>query len=574
MYVIKNVCDSFLSTFNPIKTITYAVLGVALVGLSCDMMGDEKEVNQAAKEITKEELMEHITVLASDAFQGRGTGTEGEQMSVDYLVNALQELGAEPGVGDSSFVQSFPLLGQTTYDHSMKVRSGVVGSSLMDMTFYDDFVAWPSNQGLNIDVKNAEMVYVGYGIQAPEYDWDDYKDVDVSGKIVIIKNNDPEYDDELFGGRARLYYGRYTYKYEKAKEMGAIGAIIIHTTPTAGYGWSVVSNSWSRERFYVKAPADAPPSPSLFNGWITYDRADDLFEAAGLNVQALLDAADTPEFEPVALEGLRMSVGLRSTYREIFAQNVVATIPGSDAELKDEHLVLTAHFDHLGVTQPIDGDAINNGAEDNAAGVSAVLEMMESFKGIQSEIRRSVTAVIVSAEEVGLLGSEFWAQNPTIPPAKVTANINLDGMNVYGPTNDLVIIGLGRNSMADLVVHEAGMAGRPVYPDPAPENGIFYRSDHFNMAKVGIPAIFPNPGREFLGKPEGYLELIDSLSAANYHSVNDEINEYWDLTGAEQDTRIFFKAAVKALNSDALQIWTPGDEFEATRLQSLESNSN
>ena len=574
MYVVKNVCDCFLSTFNPIKTITYAVLGVALVGLSCDMMGDEKEVNQAAKEITKEELMEHITVLASDAFQGRGTGTEGEQMSVDYLVNALQELGAEPGVGDSSFVQSFPLLGQITYDHSMKVRSGVVGSSLMDMTFYDDFVAWPSNQGLNIDVKNAEMVYVGYGIQAPEYDWDDYKDVDVSGKIVIIKNNDPEYDDELFGGRARLYYGRYTYKYEKAKEMGAIGAIIIHTTPTAGYGWSVVSNSWSRERFYVKAPADAPASPSLFNGWITYDRADELFKAAGQDVQALLDAADNPEFVPVALEGLRMSVGLRSTYREIFAQNVVATIPGSDAELKDEHLVLTAHFDHLGVTQPIDGDAINNGAKDNAAGVSAVLEMMESFKGIQSEIRRSVTAVIVSAEEVGLLGSEFWAQNPTIPPAKVTANINLDGMNVYGPTNDLVIIGLGRNSMADLVVQEAGMAGRPVYPDPAPENGIFYRSDHFNMAKVGIPAIFPNPGREFLGKPEGYLELIDSLSAANYHSVNDEVNEYWDLSGAEQDTRIFFKAAVKALNSDALQIWTPGDEFEATRLQSLESNSN
>ena len=573
MYVIKNVCDSLPSTFNPKTVIRSSILVFSLVLLSCSMMGDEKEVNDAAKDITKEELMDHIAVLSSDEFQGRGTGTEGEQMSVDYLVGALQDLGAEPGVGDTSFVQSFPLLGQTTYDHSMKVRSGVVGSSLMDLSFYDDFVAWPSNQGLSVDVKNAELVYVGYGIQAPEYDWDDYKDVDVEGKIVVIKNNDPEYDEDLFGGRARLYYGRYTYKYEKAKEMGAIGAIIIHTTPTAGYGWSVVSNSWSRERFYVKAPADAPANPTLFNAWITFDRAAELFKAAGQDVEALLDAADDPSFRPVALGGLRMSVGLRSTYREIFAQNVVATIPGSDPNLADEHLVLTAHFDHLGVTQPIDGDAINNGAEDNAAGVSAVLEMMESFKSIQPVIRRSVTAVIVSAEEVGLLGSEFWAQNPTVPPAKVTANINLDGMNVYGPTNDLVIIGLGRNSMADLVVQEATMAGRPVYPDQAPENGIFYRSDHFNMAKVGIPAIFPNPGREFLGKPAGYLELVDSLSTANYHSVNDEVNEYWDLTGAEQDTRIFFKAAVKALNSDALQTWTPGDEFEATRLKSLESNN-
>jgi Zn-dependent M28 family amino/carboxypeptidase len=547
----------------------WSLLLIPVVLLSCGSLVDDKELNDAAKEITKEQMMDHITVLSSDAYQGRGTGTEGEQMSVDYLVAELEAMGAQPGVGDSSFVQKFPLLGQVTDNHKMRVNDAANG---IDLAFYDDFVAWPSNQRTEVEVQNAELVYVGYGIQAPEYNWDDYKGVDVEGKIVVIKNNDPEYDENLFGGRARLYYGRYTYKYEKAQEMGAIGAVIIHTTPTAGYGWSVVSNSWSRERFYVKANPDAPENPTKFNAWITEERSSELFAAAGLQLSDLLKEADNPDFEPVVLEGLSMSVNLESRYREILAQNVVATIPGNDPELKDEYLVLTAHFDHLGVTSPIDGDAINNGAEDNAAGVSAVLEMMESFKAIQPEMRRSVAAVLVSAEEVGLLGSEYWAQHPTIAPSKVTANINLDGMNVYGPTNDLVIIGLGRNTMADLVVQEAGKAGRPVYPDPAPENGIFYRSDHFNMAKVGIPAIFPNPGREFLGKPEGYLEVIDSLSAANYHSVNDEVNEYWDLSGAEQDTRIFFKAAMNAINAEQLQRWTPGDEFEAVRLKSLSDN--
>ena len=566
---IKPVLN-YMNSKRDMTSVYWLVLLFSGLALSCGSLINDKEVNNAAKEITKEQMMDHITVLASDAYQGRGTGTEGEQMSVDYLVDALEALGAEAGVGDTSYVQKFPLLGQMTQDHSMSVTAG--SNSPMILNYFDDFVAWPSNQSEKVEIQDAELVYVGYGIQAPEYDWDDYKGVDVQGKIVVIKNNDPAFDDDLFGGRARLYYGRYTYKYEKAQEMGAIGAIIIHTTPTAGYGWSVVSNSWSRERFYVKAGPDAPESPTKFNAWITEEQSSKLFEAAGLQLTNLMEAADSQDFVPTDLNGLTMSVKLESNYREIMAQNVIATIPGSDPELRDEHLLLTAHFDHLGVTAPINGDAINNGAEDNAAGVSAVLEMMESFKMIQPEMRRSVTALLVSAEEVGLLGSEYWAQNPTIPPANVTANINLDGMNVYGPTNDLVIIGLGRNTMADLVVEEAGKAGRPVYADPAPENGIFYRSDHFNMAKVGIPAIFPNPGREFLGKPEGYLEVIDSLSAANYHSVNDEVNEYWDLSGAEQDTRIFFKAGMNAVNAPQKQRWTPGDEFEAARRNSLEDN--
>lgn len=535
-------------------------------GISCNT----SRVDEAAQSITKDGLMGHIETLSSDEFLGRSTGTEGEEKAVNYLVEQFKKMGATSGVEDGSYIQPFPLLGQNTMNHSMTLRRPLRNSTINTFKFYDDFVAWPANQSEKVNIKDAELVYVGYGIQAPEENWDDFKGVDVNGKIIIIKNNDPEYDENLFGGKTRLYYGRYTYKYEKAKEMGAVGAIIIHTTPTAGYGWGVVSNGWSRERFYVKSDENADKGSTEMNGWVTYDAGKILFNQAGLDIDKMLEAADSPDFKPVVLKNTALSVSIDAEYREINSRNVVAKIEGSDPKLKNEYLVLTAHYDHLGITKEIDGDSINNGAEDNAAGVSAVLESMKAYKSIQSELKRSVLAVIVGAEEVGLLGSQYWAEHPTVHPGKVTGNINLDGMNVYGETSDLVIIGYGRNSMADKVVEVAKELGRTVKPDANPEQGIFYRSDHFNMAKVGIPAIFPNPGNEFVDKPEGWAETVDSVSAANYHSVNDEINEYWDLSGALKDTRIFFKVGYKALNDSKLQTWKQGDEFEATRLKMLD----
>ena len=529
------------------------------------------KVNDASDSITKESLMSHVEVLASDDFLGRATGTEGEEKAMNYLVNELKELGATSGVEDGSYVQPFPLVGQKTSNHQMRISRS--GRSSLNPTFFEDFVAWPSDEATKVDIQNAELVYVGYGIQAPEENWDDFKEEDVSGKILVIKNNDPEYDDDMFGGRARLFYGRYTYKYEKAKEMGALGAIIIHTTETAGYGWNVVSNGWSRERFNVKG-SGGDESQTKVSAWMTYDASNAMFNLAGLDIDEMLDAADSPDFEPVPLSGVRLNISLDAEYRDINAKNVLGVIEGSDPELKDEYLVLTAHYDHLGITASVDGDSLNNGAEDNAAGVSALLEMMKAYKTIQPELKRSVLGLIVSAEEVGLLGSKYWAENPTVPPGKVTANINLDGMNVYGETDDVVIIGYGRNSVADLVVEEASKLGRTVKPDPRPEQGIFYRSDHFNMAKVGIPAIFPNPGNEFIDKENGYAEIVDSVSAANYHSVNDEINEYWDLSGAEKDTRLFFRVGLRTLNAPELQSWKPGDEFEATRLEMIKDSEN
>ncbi|WP_020403532.1 M28 family peptidase [Gracilimonas tropica] len=524
--------------------------------------------DRAANSINKDSLLRHIETLSDDSFIGRATGTAGEEMSVDYLISEFERMGAKPAAGDGSYTQEFPLLGQTTSNAKMSVSTD--GRTPFALQYYDEFMAWPANQSGQVDVNNAELVYVGYGIQAPEEDWDDFKDVDVEGKIIVVKNNDPAYDPDLFGGNARLYYGRYDYKYEKAKELGAIGAIIIHTDETAGYGWNVVANGWSRERFYLKGEGENAQGNTEFNGWMTQQASRLLFEEAGLNLDDLMEAADSPDFEPVPLNGVRMNVSMDASYREIRAKNVLAKVEGNDPELKDEYLVLTAHFDHLGITTPVEGDSINNGASDNAAGVAALLEMMEAYKEIQPVLKRSVLGLVVSAEEVGLLGSQYWAEHPTVHPGNVTANINLDGMNVYGKTRDVVVVGYGRTSLSDLLEEEAQKQGRTVEPDPHPDRGYFYRSDHFNMAKVGIPAIFPNPGTQFTDKGEDFLAVRDSISDANYHTVNDEINEYWDLSGAEIDTRLFFLTGFRALNQEEMQSWKRGDEFEATRLRMIE----
>ncbi len=547
------------------KKITLLIVPFLLFIFACQ----QQEADKLASEITIDSLMEHITVLSSDEFEGRGTGTRGEEMAAEYIVEQLKEIGATSGVEDGSFIQPFPLLGQKIKSAKMAMTQKSNGRNLQTYDFLTDFVAWPANEAEKVNIKNAELVYVGYGIQAPEENWDDFKDVDVAGKIIVIKNNDPEYDNNLFAGKTRLYYGRYTYKYEKAKEMGALGAIIVHTTPTAGYGWDVVSNSWGSESFYVKSAEGEDAGSTEMNGWLTYESSKKLFENAGLDLDEMLEKADDPNFTPVTLKNTGISINLEAQYRDIFAKNVVAKIEGSDENLKDEYLLLSAHFDHLGITTPVDGDSINNGAEDNAAGVSSVLNLMKLYKKMQPNLKRSVVATIVSAEEVGLLGSQYWANNPTVAPGKVSGNINLDGINVYGETKDVTIIGYGRSTLSDLVIEEASKIGRTVQPDAHPEQGLFYRSDHFNMAKVGIPAIFPNPGTEFIGKTAAEVSVIDSVSAANYHSVNDEVNEYWDLTGAVEDVRLFFKVGLRVLNDKNMQSWNVGDEFEAARLESL-----
>ena len=525
-------------------------------------------LDEAAQTITAESLLSHVEVLSSDEFEGRAPATRGEDLTVDYLIEQLSNLGIAPGMDDGSYTQEVPLLGQQVDGSSAAMNIRRNGQIAQQLDYRTDFMAWPSNEAERVQLRDAELLYVGYGIQAPEFDWDDYKGVDVEGKVLVYKNSDPSNDPEIFEGESRLYYGRWSYKFEKAEEMGALGAIIIHTTPTAGYGWSVVENSWGRERFMLKGDDDGGIKPE-FSAWLTEEHSENLFELAGLNLEEMLDAAENRNFEPVPLEGVTLDVNLQATYSDMSTRNVLGEIRGSDTDLMDEYIVFTAHHDHLGITTPVDGDSINNGALDNAAGVSAVLELAKAYKQVEPEMRRSALFLFVGAEEMGLLGSQYWSQNPTVHPGKITANINLDGMQVYGETEDIVLVGYGRNTITDVIKQYAEEEGRVVKPDPSPEQGFFYRSDHFSMARVGIPAIFPNAGREYVDKPEDFIETVDSLNAANYHSVGDEINEYWDLSGMEKDVRLFFRSSFHILNADEMMRWEDGDEFQAIREEML-----
>ncbi|MDR9366558.1 MAG: M28 family peptidase [Balneolaceae bacterium] len=528
------------------------------------------ETEEAAQSITEEKLLSHIEVISSDEFEGRATASEGEEKTVNYLVNELESLGVSPGMNNGSYVQEFPLLGQTVEPSSASYTLKQNGQVLNDLEFRADFVAWPANEAEQVDVNDAELLYVGYGIQAQEFDWDDYKDADVKGKVLVFKNSDPSYDENIFGGEGRLYYGRWSYKFEKAADMGALGAIIIHTTPTAGYGWNVVSNSWSGEQFYLKSEEGEAETMPDFNSWLTEPVSAELFEAAGLNLNEMLEAADDPEFQPVPLDGITVDVDLEANYSNMSSRNVLGEIKGNDPDLMDQYLIFTAHYDHLGITNPVEGDSINNGALDNAAGVSSLLNLAEAYKMVQPEMQRSALFLFVGAEEMGLLGSKYWAANPTVHPGNVTANFNLDGMQVYGQTEDVVLVGYGRNTITDVFEDYAQIGDRTIAPDPYPEQGYFYRSDHFALAQIGIPAVFPNPGQEYINKPDDWSETVDSLDTANYHSVNDEINELWDLSGMEQDVRLFFRTSFDILNRNEMMEWYSGDEFEAVREEMLE----
>lgn len=529
----------------------------------------ETTVNLEAAEqrITEESLLRHIEVLSSDEFEGRAPATRGEELAVEYIVTQFEEMGIEPGMPDGSFVQEFALLGQQVDRESASFVIRRDGNVVGDLQFGAEFMAWPSNEEEHIQVTNAEVVYVGYGIVAPEFDWNDYKDVDVSGKILVFKNNDPSHDPEIFEGDARLYYGRWSYKYEIAEEMGALGAIIIHTTPTAGYGWSVVENSWGRERFTVQREDLNPDEVPQFNSWLTRESSSLLFESAGLDLEEMLEAAADRDFAPITLEGITIDTDLSATYSNMYAKNVIGRIEGSDRRFQNEYVIFSAHHDHLGVD--VDGVSIYNGAHDNASGVASVIEIAGALKEIESSLRRSVLFMFVGAEEMGLLGSRYWAENPTVHPGMVSANINLDSVQIYGETRDKIVVGYGRNTLTDIFRDHVEADGRVVIPDQRPEQGLFYRSDHFSYARVGIPAFYPNPGREFINKPENWIAVIDSVNAANYHTVNDVINEYWDMAGMEKDMRLMFRFAVDVINHDSMMEWTPGDEFEAVRQEML-----
>ena len=520
---------------------------------------------QAAATITADGLRQYTAEVSRDEFEGRGPGSDGDRLARKYLAEQMAALGFQAGGADGSWEQAFELVGLTaTVPENWQFESGEQSISFQTSV---DFMAFSGIQEGTAALEDAEIVFVGYGIQAPEYDWNDYKDYDLKGKVLLILNNDPDWDEQLFAGNTRLYYGRYRYKFETAAANGAAGVIIMHTRASAGYPWQVVQTSWAGEQFELPAGDEARLK---VRAWLTETATRTLVEFAGQDLDVLLTAARSRDFEPVSL-GITTSIVMPVAQRRVETANVLGLLPGSDPLLADEAVVYSAHHDHLGIGKADpQGDVIYNGARDNGTGVAQLLEIGKAMAALPERPRRSILLAFVGAEEQGLLGSQYYAQNPTFAPGKIAVNINLDGGNIWGKTSDITFVGFGKSSADQAVSDVAARQGRVVKPDQYPDRGYFYRSDQFNFAKIGVPAIYLKPGVDFL-EDFGDAEVtpVEHYENVQYHQPSDEISDAWDFGGLVDDTLVGFWAGLQIANANDKPAWYPGDEFEAARLESL-----
>ncbi len=524
------------------------------------------EASPALLSIRAQDILEHTRVMSSDEYEGRSPGTRGEDLTVAYLTDQFKRMGLRPGNPDGTYFQNVPLVGFT----SQPTLSVTAGGQTRTYTPLTDYVAVSRHFQPEVRVDNSDVVFVGYGVVAPEFGWDDYKDVDVRGKTILMLINDPavpspgdpsKLDPDLFKGDAMTYYGRWTYKYEIASEKGAAAAIIIHETGPAGYPFEVVSGSWGRENFDIRSPG-GPGNRVKVESWITLDRAKELLQSSGLSFDELKRAAVRKDFRPVALNA-QVNFQLRNTIREVQSRNVIAKLEG---DIPDEYVVYTAHWDHLGRDPNLAGDQIYNGALDNASGTAAMLEIAQAFTQLRDKPRRSIQYLAVTAEEKGLLGAKFYGNNPLYPLNKTLANLNMDGVNQWGRTSDIVIVGYGNSTLDDLVTEAAHHQARTIVPDPEPEKGFFYRSDHFEFAKQGVPALYTDAGINYVGKPAGYgNQKRDEYTSNDYHKPSDEIKPDWDLTGAVDDAQMMFMVGYRVAQSDVWPEWKAGTEFRAKR---------
>jgi Zn-dependent M28 family amino/carboxypeptidase len=520
--------------------------------------------------IDQNAIMERIKVLASDEFEGRAPGTKGDELTVNYLVEESKKLGLQPGNPDGTYVQNVPLVGIT----GAEARPLTITKNGQKQTFEwsDEVVAWTKRVTDQVAIDNSEMVFVGYGVTAPEYDWDDFKGLDVKGKTLVVLVNDPQVPDasdpskldaKMFNGQAMTYYGRWTYKYEKAAELGAAALFIVHETGPAGYPFPVVQG-FLGERFDL-VTGNKNMDRSSIEGWFSLEAAREIFGMAGQDFDALKTQALSRDFKPVPL-GLRASMALKNSMRTVDSQNVVAKVEGADPQLRDEYVIYSSHWDHLGVSPTGEGDRINNGALDNASGVATLLEMARGFTQVEPKPKRSILFLFVTAEEQGLLGSEYYARNPLYPLEKTVANINIDGVNQWGRTSDITVVGMGASDLDDYLAEAAKSQNRTLVPDPESEKGFYYRSDHFNFAKVGVPALYTDSGISFIGKDATYSKTKrDEYTANDYHKPSDEIKADWDLSGAVDDARLMMAVGYNVANAGSFPQWKEGNEFKATR---------
>ena len=552
--LILNACDSKQSSSS---TANRAVAPAATEAPVTD------PITMAEEAISETAYRRHIETLASDAFGGRAPASPGEELTIEYLTTAFSELGLEPGNGES-YIQNVPLAWVNAVNQPALHISGGEGED-MNLAYTEDQVIWTRKQVTDAAIENSEMVFVGYGIVAPERDWNDYAGIDVTGKTVVMLVNDPGYvtqNPELFNGNAMTYYGRWDYKFEEAARQGAAGAIIIHDTLPAAYGWSTVMNSWTGPQFAMVLP-DKGGSLASVEGWIKLENARKMFNKAGLDLDALSTRARQPGFNAVPMN-LKASAMLVNETENVNSRNVAAILKGSEAP--DEFFIYMAHWDHLGTDPTMEGDNIFNGALDNATGTAALLEIARAYTSLPQAPRRSVMFLSVTAEEQGLLGSLYYAANPLVPLENTVAGLNMDGMNNLGETRDITVVGLGMSGLDEYLTSAAAEQEKILSADREAEKGYYYRSDHFELAKKGVPMLYPGSGYDHKEKGVEYgMQVSREYVSEHYHRVSDEYDLSWDVSGAMEDMKTFFRTGLSVANSEDWPNWSEGTEFKATR---------
>ena len=551
------------------KKMFLPLLVPTLLGVSaCTPNNDSASQDQSAKKqmpvasnfdsvynnISDADIREPLKVLSSDEFEGRLPTTEGEKKTIEYLVSEFTKAGLKPGNGDS-FLQKVALM-EITADPDMTMT---IGDN--NFAYKEQMVASSKREQSSVSLEDSELVFVGYGVNAPEYDWNDYEGLDVEGKTVVMLINDPGFENPesgKFQGTTMTYYGRWSYKYEEASRQGAAGAIIVHETAPASYGWSVVANSWSGPQ-YGLVSADKGASRVAVEGWLTLDAAKKVFADAGLDFdQEKANAMQGPYNKAM---DIKASVTVNNTFKKSESNNVIATLPG--AEFPDEHIIYTAHWDHLGKDESKEGDQIYNGAHDNATGTAAILAMAKAYSELTPAPKRSVSFLVVTAEEQGLLGSKYYASNPVIPIENTVANINMDAMNVLGKTKNVAVVGMGKSEMEDYLEAAAAKQGRTLTQEARPEAGYYYRSDHFSFAKQGVPALYAEGGNEPADEETAkYRKRMNVIVTGCYHQVCDQYRDDWDLSGIVQDTQMLFDVGVGVANAEAWPKWNEASEFQ------------
>lgn len=546
-----------------------ALAAAALVLAGCDAMKsntgiDGMDIPTVEPGALSEATMKDVTrILSSDAFEGRMPGTPGEEKTIALMVDRFKAAGLKPGNGDS-WVQEVPLVEITGKDYAPLTITGKGTPIALD--FRKDWVGVTYREDAATTLKDSELVFVGYGINAPERGWNDYAGLDVKGKTVVVLVNDPDWQavnlEGTFNGRAMTYYGRWTYKYEEAARQGAAGALIVHQTDPASYGWNVVESSWTGPQAYAQRGENAPPLTQM-NGWLTEDAARKVLKAAGQDLDALTKAAQAKGFKPVPL-GLKAGTSFANDFRSFMSHNIIGILPGSEAP--DEYVLHTAHWDHLGrCTAAPDGDDICNGAVDNATGTAALVALAEAHAKAGPP-RRSLVFLAVTAEESGLLGAQYYAQNPIFPLAQTVGGINMDAFQVAGPAKDVTVVGGGKSQLDAFLQTALFADDRRATPDPKPEAGYYYRSDHFAFAKLGVPMLYIDGGEDLItgGKDAGAAVAKD-YTDNRYHGPKDEFNEAWDWSGVMADLQLYYRIGRTLAMSTSWPNWNEGDEFKGVR---------